>query len=266
MIRSSLKNFFALGGMLFIIFGLSACTVGSIETGPTQTDHETVEVGSADTAVVHVAMGIGKLVITGGADDLLEAEFIYNVPDWKPDIAYSVEDGNGRLQIQQPDSQVDGFPDSDVENNWNLMFNNDLPLEMDIDLGVGESTLDLRSLNLTSLNLESGAGSTTVLADGSPLRSAEINAGLGEIKLDLSEGWEADATVSIDAGVGELTVVLPSDVGVIVDAELGIGDLHANGFTIQDDKYVNGAYGESEVTLTVDLHGGVGEVTLQLEE
>jgi hypothetical protein len=260
------KPIILLGSLLVVIFSMTACRfIGTVETGPTQTKNETIETGGVDTAGVDVSMGVGQLNVTGGADDLLEAEFQYNIPDWEPEVTYSVSGDNGRLKIAQPDGKFEGIPDSDVEYTWNLQFNEQIPLEMDISLGAGENDLDLRTLNLERLGLETGAGSTAVIFGGSPLRIADIKTGFGDVRLDLSGQWETDANISIDAGVGEVTVVLPSDVGVIVDAGVGLGDLNASGFRIQGDNYVNDAYETSPITLSIDLQGGVGEITLQLE-
>lgn len=260
------KQWVLLGSLIVLVLALTACNFGTIETGSTQTKNETVELGGADTAVVDIAMGLGELSVTDGADDLMDAEFSYNVEDWEPEVNYAVSGSNGRLTITQPDTQFEGIPDSNVVNKWDLQFNNAIPMEMDVKLGAGESTLNLRSLNLERLSVESGAGSSTISLGDSPLRIVDIKAGVGEMNLDLSGMWEEDANITIETGIGDTTILVPSDVGVIVHADLGIGDLDANGFRVQGDNYVNDAYGESSITLSIDLQGGVGGITLQLEE
>jgi hypothetical protein len=39
-----------------------------------------------------------------------------------------------------------------------------------------------------------------------------------------------------------------------------------SGLTQEGDVYVNDAYGESEATLTLDIEGGIGGITLQVVE
>lgn len=260
------KQWVLLGSLIVLIFALTACNFSTMETGPTETKNETVELGGAETAVVDILMGLGELNVSDGADDLMDAEFTYNVEDWEPEVDYAVSGSNGRLTIRQPDSEFEGIPNNDVENSWNLQFNEDIPMEMDVTLGAGESNLDLRSLNLERLSVESGAGTSTISLGDSPLRIVDIQAGVGEMNLDLSGGWEEDANITIETGIGDTTILVPSDVGVIVHADLGIGDLDANGFRVQGNNYVNDAYGESSTTLSVDLQGGIGGITLQLTE
>jgi hypothetical protein len=57
---------------------------------------------------------------------------------------------------------------------------------------------------------------------------------------------------------------LPSEVGVRARAEGGLGKINAEGLQKQGDSYVNDAYGSSDVTLDVDVQGGVGEINLKL--
>ena len=98
------------------------------------------------------------------------------------------------------------------------------------------------------------------------LRIVDIKAGVGTVSLDLSNEWQEDVNISIESGIGDMTILLPTDVGVIVDADVALGDFEANGFIVQGDNYVNEAYGESSTTLSIELTGGIGGVSLQLEE
>jgi hypothetical protein len=62
--------------------------------------------------------------------------------------------------------------------------------------------------------------------------------------------------------VGELTVILPSEMGVRVNTDTALVSVIANNMIKDDDGYVNQAYGTAEHTLTLDLQAGVGSVTL----
>jgi hypothetical protein len=59
-------------------------------------------------------------------------------------------------------------------------------------------------------------------------------------------------------------VMLPSGVGVKAKAQGGIGKIDVKGLKMVDDSYVNDAYGESDVTLNVNVQGGVGEINLEV--
>ena len=112
-----------------------------------------------------------------------------------------------------------------------------------------------------------GAGETHVDVGGNPtLTKLNIYTGAGEVELDLVGHWDHDLDASIKGGVGEITVKLPSNVGVRVDASKGIGSIKADGFMKDGGDYVNDAYGKSGVTLSIDINAGIGEIRLEMEE
>jgi hypothetical protein len=57
---------------------------------------------------------------------------------------------------------------------------------------------------------------------------------------------------------------LPSDVGVRIEVDTGIGSVDTNGLSKDGDTYTNGAYGESDVTLRINIEGGVGKINLDV--
>lgn len=227
----------ALGALL-----IAGCA-SEARVGPLQTESQSVELGDANSVRVEVEFGGGNLEVTGGAEKLLEADFTYNVAKLKPEVEYS----DGTLVVRQPD--VKGLPDlrdiTDYRYEWNLRFNDDVPMNLRVDVGGGTSDLQLAGLSLTGLDVNLGAGENTV---------------------DLSGDWAQDLDATIDAGAGNITVRLPKDTGVRVKAEAGLGTIEAPGLTKDGDVYTNAAYGVSEVTLRLNLEAGVGRIKLELEE
>jgi hypothetical protein len=59
-------------------------------------------------------------------------------------------------------------------------------------------------------------------------------------------------------------VLLPSEVSVRARAQGGLGKINAEGLQREGDSHVNDAYGSSDVTLDVDVQGGVGEINLKV--
>jgi hypothetical protein len=56
----------------------------------------------------------------------------------------------------------------------------------------------------------------------------------------------------------------PSSCPFKAKAQGGLGNINAEGLERVGDSYVNGAYGESDVTLNVDVQGGVDEINLEI--
>ena len=229
---------------LGLLLLLSACNINRISTGPTQTTSENVALGDADSARGGINMGVGQLDLNGGAEDLLAADFSYNVESWEPEVEYEVRGSIGQLTISQPDYEFEGIPDDDIRYEWDMRLNDDVPTDLDVNLGVGETELNLSGLTLTDLNIDTG---------------------VGEVTVDLSGDWPQSFDVSVSGGVGETTIILPREVGVLVETETGIGSLNVNGLIRNGDTYTNEAYGESNVTITIDVGGGIGNINLELE-
>jgi hypothetical protein len=223
-----------------VLFVASCGTQGQ-KVGEMRHESRSVQPENAKSVRAHLVMGAGQLNLGGAADALMEADFSYNVADLKPKVSYEVNAGNGELRVRQGDSEGIRFG-SGARNEWDISFNDEVPTDLAVEMGAGESDLDLDSLTLTGLDLQMGAGRTTV---------------------DLTGDYAQDLEASIQGGVGEATVMLPSEVGVRAKAEGGLGKINAEELKKEGNAYVNDAYGDTDVTLEIDVEGGVGEINLK---
>ena len=225
--------------------GVGGCFVGGpgplVHTGPMQTENISVPMGAAKSVHAHLKMAAGELDVSGGSSKLLEGKISYNVPEWKPDLSYSVNNDSGSLMVMQPEQGHTTM--GGAKYTWDLKFNNKVPLELAVEMGAGESKLDLADVELRNLDVQVGAG---------------------ESHIDLTGNWKQDLSASIQGGVGEVHVKLPRDIGVRVTVEGGLGSVEAPDFKRDGNDYVNDAYGKSKVTLEVHVSGGIGEVHLEL--
>jgi hypothetical protein len=215
---------------------------GTPKVGKMQHDSKSVDPKNANAARAQLKMGAGELNVTGGADELMEADFSYNVSEWKPKVSYDVSGKKGELVVKQGSAEG-GNLSGGARNEWDISMNDELPIDLAVQLGAGESDLDLDSLTLRGVDLQMGAGKTTV---------------------DLTGDYAQDFDATLQGGVGEATVLLPSEVGVKAKAEGGLGKINAKGLKKVGDSYVNDAYGESDTNLSVDVKGGVGEINLKV--
>ena len=69
---------------------------GTPQVGKMQRESKSVDPENAQSARAQLKMGAGELKLTGGADQLMEGDFSYNVSDWKPKVSYDVSGGEGR--------------------------------------------------------------------------------------------------------------------------------------------------------------------------
>jgi hypothetical protein len=229
----------ALLALCLTVMGCSITRFASV--GDMKTETRSVDLGAADTAGVRIEMDAGELQVAGGADQLMQASFRYNVAEWQPQVNYSINGSQGELAVDQ---QGDGnkLPvGREVINNWNIRLNEVVPLDVEIRTGAGQSELDLSSLELSALRVQTGAGTTS---------------------LDLGGSWDHDLTVAIEGGVGELSVKLPAEMGVRANMDTALVSVTANGLIKDENGYVNQALGTAPHTLTLNVQAGVGSVVL----
>jgi hypothetical protein len=259
--------------------------IPTIEVGEMQDERETIPLGEAESATVAVMFGAGELEIeAGSSDQLFSGHFRYNVERWAPEVTY----GENVLTIEQGGTKEDwGIPTGNVHNEWKLELSPEIPLAMDVEVGVGDGELDLTELQLAKLDLDLGAGDFKVRFDepneasmslltldagasklevigighAGPERM-KIQGGVGDITLDFSGAWPHSGDMQITAGVGSVTLYLPDDVGVRVETEGGLTNVQPSGLRRTGDAYVNDAFGEAATELRIQLTTGVGSIRL----
>ncbi len=202
---------------------------------------QSVDLQGAKSAHAWLKLSAGQVTINGGANHLLDADFTYTDAYDDPRVDYSVAGGVGQLNISQ-DSHSPHFGRS--QNDWNLHFGKDVPLELKLDMGAGQGDLHFHDIPLTRLSL---------------------NLGAGQMDVDLTGDRKTDLTADIEGGVGQATVRLPKNVGVIAHAAGGIGSIDVHGLRHDGDSYTNDAYGKSPTTIHLKVEGGIGQITLSVE-
>ena len=229
-------------GIILAAFCLVSCAPLA-RSGPVQTETEEVSLEGAEQVQVQIRMGAGELVIGGGADQLLEGEFSYSDKDLRPDISYRVlSSGAGSLEIEQGENPGNRLYDS-YYNRWELDFNSEVPLEIEVALGAGESTLDLGDLTLRSFSLQVGAG---------------------QAHLDLGQGPSQDLELDIEGGVGELTVILPRNVRIEADVSGGLGEVNTSGLIRENGRYLSEYDGAGPI-IRIFIEAGIGELNLLVQ-
>ncbi|HTX16389.1 MAG TPA: toast rack family protein [Candidatus Baltobacteraceae bacterium] len=203
---------------------------------------QSIELQGAKKVSADLDIPAGEVTITGGSGKLLDASFDYDDSEGKPTVDYSVSGDHGQLNITQEDESHTHW--GGRQDIWNLRFGSGVPLDLKMNMGAGQSNLQMSQVNLSRLELHMGAG---------------------ELHLDLTGPRTTDLDATIQGGVGSATIRLPKNVGVRVDAHGGIGSVNAPGLERDGDAYVNAAYGKTPATINLSVEGGVGEINLYTE-
>ncbi len=205
--------------------------------GPERMETRSIEMDNSEEVRVDLKMGAGEMRVRGGADKLMEGRFTYNRLRLRPEISYNAGGFRGHLMVEEP-----GHGGSASRRYaWDLQFNSQKPLDLNVKCGAGESRLDLGELALRRVNVEMG---------------------VGELKMDLRGTPKNDYSVNVRGGVGQATVYLPEGVGIEAGVQGGIGGIHAPGLEKREGRYVNGSYGHAKTTVHLDIRGGIGSINL----
>ncbi len=230
--------------MLWALIGallLGGCTE---MLAPPETITESVELADAERARVLVQMIVGELTISGGATDLMEGQFTYSASRYAPEISYAVrEEGIGDLEVRQPTATLPGVRVETDDNIWNVNLSDDVPLNLLVQMGAGNTWLDLSSLSLEALDIE---------------------AGIGESEIDLSGTWQSDISGHIVAGPERLHLLLPAQTGVRVSITGPVIEVNVVGLQGENGVWVNEAFNDDGPNLFLDIEGGGGQIDLEV--
>jgi hypothetical protein len=232
--------------LLILLLGLGVWRTGRRfggfdDGGAQRHTTKTVDLEGATAVTANLNFPAGELNISGGSAHLVDADLDYNDENSEPNFDYAVTSGHGQLNVNESDGQAH-FRRHD--ERWNLHFNDAVPLDLTLQMGAGQSNLQLADVNVTHL---------------------EVRMGAGEMILDLTGARKHDLSIDIHGGVGQARIRLPKDVGVRAHARGGIGSVNTEGLTRDGDVYVNAAYGKSPTTIDLNIEGGIGEIDLDQE-
>jgi len=233
-----MKSSIILGSVVIFFFLLASAAC--VPIGEIQEDTRTMELGKAQSAEVKLEFSAGEIKVYGGAKELMEGVFTYNVEQWKPKIDHQIRNSRAFLSIRQGDSP--GIPAGEGKNFWDIYLNEEIPIHLIMEMGAGKGELNLQDVNL---------------------RSLDVDMGVGDFSVDISGRYQNDVNVYISGGVGSTTLYLPRETGVLVNIDKGIGSINSRDFIKKGDSLVNEAYGKTEVAVRVNIETGIGSIRLK---
>lgn len=215
------------------------------------TDLETVEIvqlleGASD-AKVEIDMGIGELDLgsTQKADTLAVASLtLFENEELRQEFKIDGDTALFELGTRMTRSfAIPVFPPFgffDTEHNWEIDLSQAVPINLELNTGVGLSNIDLEDLNITNLEIDTGVGQTIVTLPVSGDFDARISGGVGELRVRVPKGTAI--RIRVDSGVGDVSVR---------------GDYQRDGNT-----YTSPTYNDSEDRIDLFVSGGVGSIRI----
>ncbi|HAZ03966.1 MAG: hypothetical protein A2W95_18850 [Bacteroidetes bacterium GWA2_40_14] len=209
-------------------------------------------------ALIHVTGG--QLFVTGGATELALVKLTYSKDEWDPTISFAEDQNVGKLTVMAKMKEED----NNIEDNniCRIQLNSGLHYSLGVVLGAGLADADFSGMNVSKALFRLGVGSFKVNLSNTSVPLLKVEAGIGEALFDLSGGWKNDLSATINAGIGQMHLVVPANVGVKVTVKGFLGSVETPGFRKVGKEYTNALYGKTKHNLEFDITGAVGTVVV----
>lgn len=163
-----------------------------------------------------------------------------------PELNHSSDSGELSLEFDGASSKgVNLFYD---ESEYDIKLGQlDIPTNLDIKLGAGKGEVSFESLKLNDLWAEVGAG---------------------KLDIDLDMDSMPTGEVRLTVGAGQMSMNIPQRVGYVINYDLGVGHIEADGNDISGvsggrGKFTSSNYESSDIKLDIFVSVGVGEFSIE---
>lgn len=245
------------------------------------------QVSGEEALSASVRYGAGELRIRpADTGSLYRLHLRYDEGSFQPDVSYSP--GSLSVGVGQSDSSPRRLG-SDRAGELDLALPRDVPTDLDLEFGAVRADLDLGGVRLRSLNLSTGASDSRMdVAEPNVQRLEEarfqvgaarfeavslanlnadqiaVEAGVGDLTLDFGGEWSRERTVglSVEMGLGSLTIRVPEGVGIRVVRETLLMPLEAPDLRDRGDDRISDDWDSADHRLDISVSGAFGRIRI----
>lgn len=227
--------------LMLVAFGVSLLlrTTGRFGSGRMQAAREALQ--GAQQATVRIHHGAGELRIDGSAapDELYSGSFGGGL-----DARVSRSNGEVTADLRPPS---DNFPVFTFytrgDLDWRLGLNPSVPLKLDLEVGASRNLLNLRSLQVKELKLQTGASAT-------------------EIEFPAQAG---STFARVRSGMASVDIIVPQGVAARIHATGGMASINVDTarFPHNGSEYRSPDYDTAANRLDLDVETGMGAISIR---
>jgi hypothetical protein len=173
----------------------------------------------------------------------------------------------------------------DNTQEMTLFLAQGVPMDLDLEFGAVRADLDLGGLQMTKLDLSTGASESRVdISLPNQLRMSEasfrvgaadfqvrnlgnlnaenitVDAGVGSVVLDFQGEWQGNAMVSVDMGLGGLELRFPEGLGVKLLKDTFLTSLDSEGLVKRGKAFYSVDWEEAQHQVTVTVDAAFGSI------
>jgi len=228
------------GGVLWILIarpalpGLRFNAGGELKT--TNIEYPLKDIRSAN---ISVSFSTGTNSLRALSDS---AALIVGTIEHYGDLTFDASDAGTQANVRLNSSSVSIVaPFGGSDERWSLALNPAAAYDLNFDMGVGTSTIDLSKLTITGGRINAGVGTT-----------------------DLTLPAQGRFTLNIDGGVGTVRIRLPSRMALRVEIDTGIGSFSpgARLRPLGGDVYETEGFASADDAITLRIKAGVGSISV----
>jgi hypothetical protein len=231
-----------LSGALWIM------AVGSPSASAMESEQVMQALTGAERAVVKIDPAVAALKIRAFEEDETAGDQLVQGAVQMSSIGtlqreYSLIEGTGYLTLRRQGDLVTSPSLRGSDWVWNLAFNPQIPLELEVNLGAGSIDMDLSALLVTDLIVQMGVGRTSVILPDQ----------------------EGVVTVSLEGAIGEMIIYIPAQKAVRLTSNTGLAAISVpDGYNQDGDTYTYDGAGsnpDDRVELSVDQ--AIGRISIR---
>jgi hypothetical protein len=191
-------------------------------------------------------------------------------------------------------TDIEGFDTENIQNmgkndslsnKWQVQLTDKLPLEISVELAMGNGKLDLSGLRVSELKLEAGLADMTVIfkepnqvimdrfaaecglgsmhieeLGNASTKYFKFEGGLGSAVIDLQGALPKDFRADMEVGLGSLEVHIPQGTQVKINCDCSfLSSVNFEDFTRKDDKvYLSPGFNAEKDYITLNVSVGLG--------
>ena len=163
---------------------------------------EEIPLNGTEEASIQIRHGAGKFSLTDGDNPsmLMQGKFGGGVVK-----KIQKQGSKTKIRLEMPSFNfgINWVPGDSI--NWDLKFNQGVPLSIDFQSGAGDMLLDLSKLKVTNLTYKSGASANKVfMPENAGFTDARFSTGVSSLNIKIPDG--VSAQIQAKAGVSAVNV------------------------------------------------------------
>jgi len=194
----------------------------------------------------------------------------------------------GRLTVGvEGTNRRTGLRRGDRGGEMDLELSTRTPMRLHLEFGAVQARIDLGGLRLHNLQLSTGASDTEIRVSApNPVpmdwarfqvgaaafsaqdlgrlnaRELEVEAGVGDVKIDLGGLQREETRLQAKMGLGSLEIRIPRGVGIRMDRSTFLTSVNAPDLTRRGDSYYSSDWDTAERRVVVEVEAAFGSVSV----